>query len=404
MNDYNSFLQLVPADKELMVKRLIKWASINSGSHNLHGLELMLKALADDFVTLPGKIDIIKLSDDPTIPKALKIVCRPKAPIQIFFNGHMDTVYSQDHSFQVCTKISDDVLQGPGVADMKGGLVVMLEVLSIFEKTPWAKNIGWEVLIVPDEEIGSPHSSYLFESAAKRHTFGLIFEPCLTDGSLARSRKGVGTFTAVAHGKAGHAGRDFKREDNAIVGLARFISKVDDLHMEFSSAIFNVGHIEGGGIVNVIPEHAVTKIMVRMNSFEERASIEKRLRELVDSLNSKQKVQIELSGRFTRPPKPPSDGADALFQRFEGCGKELGIVLGWKDTGGASDGNNLAAAGLSNIDNLGVHGDDIHSDKEHVFLESLVQRTQLTLLFLMKLASGEISLSLELFPNQGKLQ
>lgn len=403
MNDYNSFLQLIPADKELMVNRLIKWASINSGSRNLHGLELMLNSLADDFAILPGKIDIIKLSDDPTIPHALKITCRPKAPIQIFFNGHMDTIYGQDHPFQVCTEVGEDVLQGPGVADMKGGLVIMLEVLSVFEKSPWAKNIGWEVLIVPDEEIGSTHSSYLFESAAKRHTFGLIFEPSLSDGSLVRSRKGVGTFTAVAHGKAAHAGREFNREDNAIVGLARFISKVDELHMEFPSAIFNVGHVEGGGIVNVIPDHAVTKIMVRMSSFEERAGIEKRLRELVDSLNSKQKVQIELSGRFTRPPKPPSKGADALFQEFKDCGEKLGIPLGWKDTGGASDGNNLAAAGLANIDNLGVHGDDIHSDKEHVFLESLVQRAQLTTLFLMKLASGEISLPQKLFPNQRKL-
>lgn len=403
MNDYNSFLQLIPADKELMVDRLIKWASINSGSHNFQGLELMLEVLAEDFAILGGKMETIKLSEDPNIPKALRISCRPKAPIQILLNGHIDTVYTKDDPFQACTKKGEDVLQGPGVADMKGGLVILLEVLTVFEQCPWAKNIGWEVLIVPDEETGSSHSSHLFESAAKRHTFGLIFEPCLPDGSLARSRKGVGTFTAVAHGTAGHAGRDFKREDNAIVGLAHFIAKVDELHMEFPTAIFNIGHVEGGGVLNIIPDNAVAKIMIRMNTFEERARIEERLRELVDSLNCKQKVQIELSGRFNRPPKPPSEGADALFKEFENCGKELGIVLGWKDTGGASDGNNLAAAGLANIDNLGVHGDNIHSDKEHVFLDSLVQRTQLSLLFLMKLASGEISLPKDLFPNQHNL-
>lgn len=403
MNDYNSFLQLISGDKELMVNRLIKWASINSGSHNHSGLDLMLQVLTEDFSVLPGTMEILDLSDDFIFPKALKITCRPEALIQILFNGHMDTVYGSDHPFQICTRINDDVLQGPGVADMKGGLVVMLEVLKVFEQSPWASHIGWEVLIVPDEEIGSPTSAHLLEAAAKRHTLGLIFEPALPDGSLVRSRKGVGTFTVIAHGKAGHAGRAFNSEDNAIVGLCRFVSEVNKLNTEFPKAIFNVGHIEGGGPVNIIPDYAVAEMGVRINTSQEQVDIEKRLSQLVDTLNKEQKVQIELSGHFSRPPKPPSEGADSLFKVFEACGKELGMALGWKDSGGASDGNNLAAAGLPNIDNLGVHGDHLHSDKEYVFLESLVDRAQLTTLFLMKLASGEVNLPKQLFPNQGNI-
>lgn len=383
-----------------MVNRLIKWASINSGSHNGEGLELMLQALVEDFSRLSGELKILPLLEHY---KALKITCRPHAPIQILFNGHMDTVYGKGHPFQVSTKIKDNVLQGPGVADMKGGLVVMLEVLTIFEQSPWAKNIGWEVLIVPDEEIGSPYSGHLLETAAKRHTFGLLFEPCLPDGSLVRSRKGVGTFTATAHGIAGHAGRDFSSHNNAITGLCRFLLEVNEFNNEFPKASFNIGHIEGGGPVNVIPDYAMAQIGIRINTQEEQVNIEQRLRQLVNFLNKDQKVQIELAGRFSRPAKPPSLSADALYQEFEVCGKELGIILGWKDSGGASDGNNLAAAGLPNIDNLGVHGDYIHSDREYVFLESLVQRSQLTTLFLMKLASGEITLSKHLFPNQSHL-
>ncbi len=400
MNDYNRFLQLISADKERMIDRLIKWASINSASDNYQGLEIMLQALVKDFSQLPGKLEILQL---PESLKALRITCRQHAPIQILFNGHMDTVYGKDHPFQICTKISDNILQGPGVADMKGGLVVMLEVLKTFEQSPWAKNIGWEVLIVPDEEIGSPNSVHLLETAAKRNTLGLIFEPCLPDGSLVRSRKGVGTFTIDSHGIAGHAGRDFISQNNAIAGLCHFLNQVNELNNEFPKAIFNIGYIEGGGPVNIIPDRAIAKIGIRIDTHEEQVDIEKRLNQLMDSFNKEQKVQIELTGHFSRPPKLPSPPINALYHEFEACGKELDITLGWKDSGGASDGNNLAAAGLPNIDNLGVHGDNIHSDKEFIFLSSLVQRAQLTTLFLMKLASGEIKLSKHLFPNQRDL-
>lgn len=403
MNDYSSFLELIAGDKERMVGQLVKWASINSGSYNDEGLRRMRSALIEDFGVLGGEMEAVYLGGDvDDSPRALRMVRRPEAPVQVLFNGHMDTVYGVDHGFQLCTRVNENVLEGPGVADMKGGLVVMLEVLKVFERSEWAKNIGWEVLIVPDEEIGSRSSLPLLEGAVKRHTLGLIFEPSLPDGSLVRSRKGTGVLTVMAHGKARHVGRDFNREDNAIVGLCSFASKVDALNAEFPGAIFNVGRIEGGGAINIVPDYAVAKIDFRVNSVAQRDSIEARLRALVDAFNKEHKVQVEVALQVTRPPKPPTEGGDVLFREFEACGKALGMVLGFQDTGGASDGSNLAAAGLPNIDNLGVCGGGIHTDKEYVFLESLVQRAQLTVLFLLKLASREIVLPERLFPNQKK--
>lgn len=397
MSDYNHFLDLILKDKSIMVDLVMKWASINSGSLNKEGLDLMKKVLVKAFSHLPGKLEVIGLGESGL--SAIRITCRTDAPIQVLFNGHFDTVYGKEHAFQQCTLLNDNILRGPGVADMKGGLVVMLEVLKVLEQTPWAKNLGWEVLLVPDEEIGSIYSAFLLESAATKNRLGLIFEPSLPDGSLVRSRKGTALFIANAYGKAGHAGRNFNWEDNAIIGLSNFILKVNEFNKIMPGCIFNVGSISGGEAVNVVPDFASAKIAVRYSTHQDKENIELRFQELKTAINQSQKVQIELTGSFMRPPKLACDLTDAVFKQFEICGRELGMTLGWKDSGGASDGNNLAAAGLVNIDNLGVEGDNIHSDREYIVLDSLTRRAQLTTLFLMKLGAHEITLPSYGYPN-----
>lgn len=397
MKNYHHFLDLIVKDKSKMIDLLIKWASINSGSMNKEGLIYMAKDLAKEFSNLPGKLEILDL-EGGNYP-AIHITCRPEAPIQILFNGHFDTVYGKDHTFQHCILLNDNILKGPGVADMKGGLVIMLEVLKILEQTPWVKNLGWEVLLVPDEEIGSIYSSSLLERAAKKKALGLIFEPSLPDGSLVRARKGTALFTAIAYGKSGHIGRNFNYEDNAIIGLSNFILGVNEFNKTMPGCIFNVGSIMGGDADNVIPNFASAKIAVRYSTPEDKEAIKLRFQELMNDINHSQKVQIEVESHFMRPPKLPSELSDALFKQFEICGRELGMKLGWKDSGGASDGNNLAAAGLVNIDNLGVEGDNIHSEEEYVVLDSLIRRAQLTVLFLMKVAAGEITPPFYEYPN-----
>lgn len=399
MNSYDHFLNDIAKNQKTNIHLLTQWANVNSSSHNLEGLSNILDALYSAFSSLPANIEKLSLSDNPSIPKALHLTCRPEAPLQVFLNGHMDTVYGIDHPFQKCTQIDDDTLKGPGVTDMKGGLIIMLEVLKALEASPWAKNIGWEVLIVPDEEIGSPHSTPLLEKAAKHHNLALAFEPCLPNGALARSRKGSGIFTITAHGKAAHAGRNFASGNNAIVGLSKFLLKFHAFNDQFPGATFNVGHIEGGGPINVVPDLATAIANIRVSTPEEKSQVLKQFNALVAEFNSNNPTQIELTGHFTRPPKPPSEAADYLYKELQACGGPLGLTLGWEDTGGAADGNILADSGLPNIDNLGVLGDNIHSGDEFITLDSLTQRSQLSTLFLLKLASGEITLPKTLFPN-----
>lgn len=184
---------------DVLRDRLIAWANINSGSRNLGGLAQMREVLAAAFAELPA-VDVTAVPLAGTEAQALRVRCRPEAPRQVLLSGHYDTVYGPEHPFQRCELIDAPTLRGPGVADMKGGLVVMLAALAAFERTPAAARLGWEALITPDEETGSGASAPLIAEAARRHRLALVFEPARGNGDLVQSRKGTGNFTVTCHG------------------------------------------------------------------------------------------------------------------------------------------------------------------------------------------------------------
>ncbi len=386
-----------------MVDLLTRWANVNSGSHNLPGLNDMLALLEQEFSVLGGETARVEISPQrpensaggavrAPLGKALLIRKRPTAPLRLLLCCHMDTVYPADHPFQQSVRITDNILRGPGVTDAKGGLVVMLLVLQAFERSPWAEKVGWEVLINPDEEIGSPGSEPLLIQAAKRNHLGLVFEPSLPDGNLVGARKGSGNFTVIVKGKAAHAGRNPQLGRNAIDALARFIVGLASLADSGGAITTNVGYVQGGGPVNVVPDLAECRFNVRVVAPDGQKSFEKALKRLAEEINRIDGISLELHGRFTRPPKPLDAKTLRLLEQVAACGRDLGLSLQWRPTGGACDGNNLAASGLTTIDSLGVTGGDIHSSEEYILLDSLAERAKLTALLLMKLAAGEIEL------------
>ena len=205
---YLPYLDWLSTQSAEMIALTERWANINSGSYNIKGLRTMRAALADAFATLGGMAEIIPLAPLRQIDahgesvmiemaEALTIRKRPEAKLQVLFVGHMDTVYGIDHPFQKTMKLPGNILNGPGVADLKGGLVIMLHALMALERSPWAENIGWQVSLNPDEEIGSIASDPLLKAAAAGKTLGLVYEPALADGTLAGARKGSGNFTIV---------------------------------------------------------------------------------------------------------------------------------------------------------------------------------------------------------------
>lgn len=396
LNSYAPFLEPIRLGRPEMIDRLVRWADQNSGSLNGPGLRAMQALVRADFDRLPGVFSALPL--DQSAPGAgsgevmLRWRCRPKAPLQVLFNGHLDTVFGPESAFQHCTVLDEGRMRGPGVTDMKGGLVVLLAALTAFEACPWRERIGWEVLISPDEELGSPGSAAILADAARRHHLGLVFESSLPDGWMVRARMGVGMFRYRVRGRAAHVGRDFEAGRNAIEALSRIVLKATALNQQMEGVIVNVGRIGGGGPINVVPDLAEAVLNVRVWRASQMDELMGRLRACAEAVVKREGFAVEMEGGFSRGPKEVTPEVEGLFAAIQDSGRRISLDFGWRDTGGGSDGNILAMAGLPNVDSLGVHGEFIHSEKETVLVESLVERATLTAFFLMRLAKGEVAL------------
>jgi glutamate carboxypeptidase len=396
---YLPTLKWISSQEGAMLRRVSRWTSINSGTTNLAGLKELSKVLQRDFAVLDGRMRTHKLPPMVTIDRraaevhtplgqAISIIKRPQAKRRVFLCIHMDTVYPADDPFQKVKKISGGKLHGPGVADAKGGLAVMLTALETLERSELAEEVGWEILINPDEEVGSPGSAQLLKAAAKRNHVGLLFEPSLADGALVDRRRGSGNFTVVIRGRSAHAGRDFASGRSAIVAAAELTLALHELNRTLPGVTINTGSIDGGGAPNVVPDLAISRINIRTSEASDELRVKEALDEILARLNAKEGISAQLHGGFSSPPKILDDRGRALLETVFECGRELGLELTSRSSGGASDGNKLSAAGLPNIDSLGVRGGEIHSPREFLVISSLVERAQLTALLLMKMAAG----------------
>ncbi len=383
-----------------MLKATISLAEINSGTLNTQGVNRVMAELQQLTAHLGGEQEVIDVApwqqvDDQgeiihhPLGRALRIRKRPNAPLQVFLCGHMDTVFAVDHHFQNVKWLDDDTINGPGVTDLKGGILVMLKALETLEKSPWAENIGWEILFNPDEEIGSPGSAPLIAEAAKRVDFGMIFEPSFPDGSLAGQRKGSGNFSVVSYGRPAHAGREHHLGRNAIRALCDFVSAMDDLNGQREGITFNPGYINGGGATNVVPDRCVHRFNIRIEKPEDEQWCIDNLNKIIDDINQRDGLELKIHGGFTRKPKVLSPANQKLLELAQACGRELGLNIDVKPTGGCCDGNNLASAGIPNIDTLGVQGGAIHSDQEFLKISSLVPRAKLSASLLMTIAASK---------------
>lgn len=380
----------LPRDSELR-DRLIAWCDTNSASDNPAGLDAMRRTLATAFASLPATIEAVDLGREK--PAALRAVCRPAAPIQVFLSGHFDTVYGIDHPSQKCRLDGPGVLRGPGVIDDKGGILVMLAALQALERTPHAARIGWEAFLGPDEETGSAASGPYYTRAADRFHFGMVFEPCRENGDLVRSRMGTGIFNAVCRGRAAHAGRDPAAGRNAILALAEFLLAVARVPDELPGVLVNVGAIRGGGALNIVPDLATAGINARVSRIADGLRFEERLATLAAAVNAREGFGLDLTGGFNRGPMEVTPASEALFEAYRGTARLVALDPGWQDVGGGSDANILSAAGLPCLDGIGPLGGGMHSAGEWVRVSSIAERARLAALFLARIAAGEIALS-----------
>ena len=385
-------------DAAAMLAQVEAWCPLNTGTGNLAGLDAQWSLLAAAFSALPGEIR--KVAPAPVTAMAADgrevetangahfvLSVRPEAQRRYLLTGHMDTVFPPTHPFQSLTWLDAETLNGPGVADMKGGIAVILAALKAFEQSPAAAAVGYDVMINSDEETGSLSSAPLIAQLARGKAAALTYEPsALPDGTLAGERPGSGNYSAVIKGRSAHAGRNPQEGRSAIVAAADMALKLKGLEREGLS--INPAKIDGGSANNVVPDHAVLRFNVRPRLPGVAVEFMESLRELVQSLEELHEVGIHLHGGVSRPPKPLTEKAEALFGLVRECGESLGQSIRWQASGGVCDGNNIAACGVPVVDTMGVRGGAIHSDQEFLIVPSLAERAALSALVLHRLSGG----------------
>lgn len=389
---------LAAVDAAPMLGQVQQWCALNTGTGNLAGLAQQAALLADAFSQLPGDISLAQPAPVSAVGAGgeelaveygqhLVLRVRPEAQRRLLFTGHMDTVFPVGHPFQQQTWLDADTLNGPGVADMKGGIAVILAALKAFESCALSAQIGYDVLINSDEETGSLSSAPLIADLARGKLAALTYEPsALPDGTLAGARAGSGNYSLIVTGRSAHAGRNPQDGRNALVAAAALALGLKALEREGLSV--NPARIDGGSANNVVPDMAVLRFNIRPRELSLAEQFELEIKLLIDRIAAEHEVSIHRHGAISRPPKPVDAKAEKLFGLVEECSALLGNPIGRKASGGVCDGNNIAACGVPVVDTMGVRGGAIHSPDEFLIVPSLEERAKLSALVLHRLATG----------------
>ncbi|MEO1028621.1 MAG: hydrolase [Pseudomonadota bacterium] len=401
-NDDQAILERLSAQHNHMVSRTVAWSEVNTGSWNTEGLKRFAPTIASAFSELDAHV---RLDDAPAFEAVndkgevyevetsgvLRVEARPQAPIQVVMSGHYDTVFPEDGGFDRVTDLGNGRLNGPGLADMKGGLVVMLEALKAFEAGPNKDLLGYKIVVTPDEEIGNFASApALHEAASSGALIGMTYEPCMETGAMSGGRKGSSVFDIVYHGRAAHAGRAKMDGRSALAAAALTVIGIESLNGVYDGVTFNVGKIEGGSAVNIVPDLAVVRFGARAPDAAAAEWATQQIEAIFNKILERDGITGHLHGGFYRPPKPRNAAQQALFDAVSGTGAALGLDIEFVDTGGVCEGNNIFAAGVPNVDTLGVRGGRIHSAEEFVDTDSFVERASLSALLLNRLVDGRI--------------
>jgi glutamate carboxypeptidase len=303
-----------------------------------------------------------------------------RKPIMLL--GHFDTVWDIGTLKQMPFKIDSEKAAGPGIFDMKGGIVMMLEAIRAVQEVRGALPRPVTVLLNTDEEVGSDSSRPITEGLAKLSEAVLVLEPAGPGGAAKTARKGVGDYTVRVTGVPSHAGLDFEKGQSAIVELSRQIlamTKFVDLKRGIT---VNPGVIRGGTRTNVVAAEAEVDVDVRIAKIDDAKGLDKKFRSLRPF---NKKCKLEVGGGINRPPLEKTKASAALFTLARGLAGEIGWKLREVAVGGGSDGNFTAGLGIPTLDGLGAAGDGAHAKHEHVILADFPRKTALIAALLEKI-------------------
>jgi glutamate carboxypeptidase len=289
----------------------------------------------------------------------------------ILLLGHLDTVWPIGTLKKMPWREADGRYWGPGVLDMKAGVVMALAALNTLREMKSSRPVT--LLLNSDEEVGSPISRAITERLAIESAAVMVLEPA-QGLAYKTARKGVGNYHVEVTGIAAHSGVDFAKGHSAVLELVKQIQTISGFTNLARKLTVNCGVIAGGTRSNVVASQAWTEVDVRIAKASDSAYIEKLFRslEVYDP-----HCKLTITGGINRPPMERKAGTIALFKKARSIAAELGFVLEEAATGGGSDGNFTAALGVPTLDGMGAVGDGAHAAHESVIIEHLVPRTAL---------------------------
>lgn len=360
--------------KDQIVQTIRQLVETESPSDNKDAVDRLGALLAGRFEGLGGHAKFHRVSNFGDHLQVDFDGTRGGKPILLL--GHLDTVYPLGTLATMPCRVADGRLWGPGSFDMKSGIAFMLhaiEALRAWHEDKLPRPVT--VLLVSDEEVGSETSRRITENLAKKSTAVLVLEPSHGPrGAVKTARKGIGEYVLKVTGKAAHSGLDFEKGQSAIVELAKQIIAISKLVNLKCGLTLNVGTVQGGTRVNVIPAEASAVLDVRVVRKQDAAGIDRRLRSLKPF---NRKCKLEITGGMNRPPMERMAAVAALFEKAAEIAKHLGWKLEEAAVGGGSDGNFTAALGIPTLDGLGGVGEGAHATHESILISELPRRTAL---------------------------
>ena len=376
MPDLDALRRSVEEAHPAYLRELAELVNIDCGSYTPEGVNRVADAVSASLKTLG--FDVERRAHRPTdgAPQLgdLLIGRLSGDGPRILLIGHMDTVFDPGTAAARPYRSRGDRAFGPGVTDMKAGLLAGLHAVRALQANGRAPNVTF--VANPDEEIGSPFSTPIIRELAPQHDLVLVLECARANGDIVSARKGIADYHLDLIGRAAHAGVEPEKGRSAILEAAHQILAFHDLNGRWPSVTVNAGVIRGGTRPNVVPERCELQLDLRAASMEafEAASAEV---ERLAGAPTVDGVSVEIRRIAGHPPMEKSDGSARLVALTTAIAAELGFEVADAATGGASDANTTAALGIPTLDGLGPVGGDDHSVDEWLELASVVPRTTL---------------------------
>ena len=362
-------------DQDAILAAIERLTLIESPSTSPQGVNRVLDAIAAMFEGTDAALE--RRSTGPGYGDLLCVRCDPARPEPgILVLSHVDTVHppgTLDTALRY--RREGDRVYGPGIYDMKGGLVLAIAAYRRLARAGIARPLPLTFLFTPDEEIGSPVSRPHIEALARASRYALVTEPKRNGGKIVTRRKGTGHFEVRVRGRPAHAGASHAKGRSAIRAMAELVRSIEGFTDYARGITTNVGTIHGGSAVNVVPEHCTIQVDLRAPDAATAAELQERFARLATAVPD---VTVTVTGGMNRPPFVCDARVEALFAAAAAVASKIDVRLESAElSGGGSDGNFTAALGTATLDGLGIDGDGGHTNAEHILVSSIEPGTRL---------------------------